>query len=60
MPSLENWGQWVKNLLWLAKSPHTSNVTDSIYTHLQYCIEVITITHLGLSGGLGSTRYGIS
>ena len=29
MPSLENWGRWVKYLLWLANSPHTSNVTDS-------------------------------
>ena len=28
-PSLENWGRWVKDLFWLANSPHTSNVTDS-------------------------------
>ena len=46
MPSLENWGRWVKDLLRLANSPHASNVTDSYVksTHLQFCTEVVTIT----------------
>ena len=48
MPSLENWGRWVKDLLWLANSPHTSNVTDSYVKST----EVVTITYLKLSGGL--------
>ena len=51
MPSLENWGQWVKDLLWLANSPHTSYVTDS-YVNLHICIEVVTVTYLRLFGGL--------
>ena len=47
MPSLEN---RVKDLLWLANTPHTSYVTDSHVHkihHFQFCIEVLTV--LGLS-----------
>ena len=51
-PSLENWGRWVKDLFWLANSPHTSNVTDSRVKSTN-CI-VVTLTHLGLSGGLAN------
>ena len=36
LPSLENWGRWVKDLLWLANSPHTSNVTDSYVKYTAY------------------------
>ena len=48
------WEWWVKDLLCLVNSPHTSNVTDSYVksTYLQYCIEVVTITYLKLSVGL--------
>ena len=60
MPSLENWGRWVKDLLWLANSPHTSNVTDSYVnsTHLQ----VVTISSLGDLQSYGSTnaQWGMS
>ena len=53
-PSLENWGRWVKDLLWLANSPphiRSHRLSCKIYS-LQYCTEVITITYLRLSGGL--------
>ena len=53
MPSLENWGRWVKDLFWLANSPHTSNVTDSRVKSTTH-IKVVTLTHLGLSGGLAN------
>ena len=38
MPSLEIWGRWVKDLLWPANSPHTSNVTDSCVKSTAYSI----------------------
>ena len=54
MPSLENRGRWVKDLFWLANSPHTSNVTDSRVKSTTHSTVVVTLTHLGLSGGLAN------
>ena len=57
----------LKIFLWLANSPHSSNVTDSYVksTHLQFCVEVVTITYLNSLGDLqsyGSTnaQWGIA
>ena len=47
MPSLENWVWWVKDLLWLANSPHTPCVQPTYtHTHIHVYIQLLTYIHI--------------